>query len=193
MLSANAVSWTWLKDRPPAIEERSVAMTTSMDTLPPRPDLGPPVVAPKNKKKIGAWGVAGLIIAGLFIYGAVFPKSDDAVRQTAVAPTEFDSSLTVTEAAQQSAPLATEAASEMDYITDTSAISQDIIHLNTIAGLYEQVAVIWEGVDDMEAMYMHSAADHFSSAASTWPDDAALHHIELATDDLNNANDQLPS
>ena len=139
---------------------------TQTQTVPPRPDVVPGVVAPPAPKKWPWWKIALAIVGALVVLdvaGSLLNPADTPTTTT-TAPT----TTTRTEAEAQAIPLIDSAQAELSAITATSDISADVAHLRSIADTYDEISALFVGVDDDTAGYFASAADHTRVLAVAW-------------------------
>lgn len=175
-------------------------MQTTTD-LPARPDTyysAPPVApAPRQQRRwpLAVGGAVAMFIA-LGILGSVMGVNDAPVTTPITVapadPVETGSGLTYQEAATQAVPILGQVEDELGAITQTSAISADIRHLENTANLLDEAGALFEGLDETQVLYLTSAADHMRTAALTWPDRASRREINAATDDLVASREALP-
>lgn len=157
--------------------------------LPARPDQAP---APAPKSHTARWVVLGAV--GMFIALMIIGLASGAGTRTAEPPrvtlNPAPSEMTRQEAMNQASPIMLRAADELDQITLTSAISDDVSHINNAADLTDEAAALFVGVDSVMEGYLSSAADHFRSSADAYGAGdltTATHEMEAATSDLNSA------
>lgn len=163
-------------------------------TLPPPPPASP---APRKKRDPAVRKALLAAAAGLVIIGAVSSAIDDEPADSVTSPitVDIDSPTSLSEAYSQLSPLMFEAADEMGSITSTSAIEDDLVHLERAAELLDEAATYFDGLDDTMATYLRNAASHtrLAADAESGGDFVTFNaEIEAATADIQSANALIP-
>jgi len=165
---------------------------TMKTDLPARPDLPfRPGLATPKKRHLG-WIIAGSVVGGLIVLGAIGSAIDSGESGTRVASpdpvtiTEPDG-MTRQEAMSAAVPLMEQAATEIGQITETSSATSDVVHLNRAADLTDDAAALFVGIDDAQHGYLTSAADHLRGAANA----VSVGDWSMATDEMNAFTDDI--
>lgn len=149
--------------------------------LPPRPDV---LEAPK-RRRIWPWVLAVVVALGI---GGAVSQTDQA--PTRVSPTTAAPERTFEQAAAESVPLSNEAADELSAAAASSTAAEMLPHIQKAGDLTEQAAVLFDGIDDVLAGYLHSASDHYYASASALESGdftTAADEMDAATRDLDAA------